>query len=74
MQAGGSYTHDECGGTTITIGLTTLAACPDGLQSEAFLQYFGAATNFTFDGEKSGLYWSPAAAQLTSYSTLQAEG
>lgn len=46
----GSYTSDDVS-LAITLGPSTLAACPAGSQSDAFLQYLGAVTGYTYDGD-----------------------
>lgn len=48
-RAGGSYTFE--GDTlTITLGPTTLAACPEGSRGDAFLNYLSTATSLSYEG------------------------
>ena len=57
--AQGSYTLADPSSITITLGATTLAACAEGSQSEAFLKYLGAANAFAFDGDALGIVVNP---------------
>jgi C-terminal processing protease CtpA/Prc len=51
-QAGGSYTPGEGSLLTISLGLTTLASCPEGSHSEQFLTYLAGTTSYAFqDGQ-----------------------
>ncbi len=47
-RAAGAYTDDGSGAITITLGPTTLAACPEGSLSDAFLKNLGAARVYFF--------------------------
>lgn len=48
-RAGGSYTQADST-LTITLGPTTLVACPEGSRGDAFLNYLGAATSISYEG------------------------
>ncbi|HRW09309.1 MAG TPA: META domain-containing protein, partial [Caldilineaceae bacterium] len=57
-RANGSYTV-EADALTITLGPTTLAACPEGSRGEAFLNYLGAATGLSFEGSNLNIALNP---------------
>ncbi|MEZ4864289.1 MAG: S41 family peptidase [Caldilineaceae bacterium] len=58
-RAGGAYTLTEDDAFTITLGPTTLAACPEGSRSDAFLSYLGAATSLSFEGPNLNIVLNP---------------
>lgn len=58
-QASGAYTMAEDNSFTITLGPTTLAACPAGSRGEAFLNYLGAATGLSFEGSNLNIVLNP---------------
>gem|GEM_PF-554133 len=58
-QAAGVYAISEAGALTITLGPVTLAACPDGSRSDAFLGYLGAVRNAEVDGAQLVLGLDP---------------
>jgi C-terminal processing protease CtpA/Prc len=49
-QASGEYITGEDGALIITLGPVTLAACPEGSRSDAFLGYLGAVQHAEVDG------------------------
>ncbi|MEZ4673951.1 MAG: hypothetical protein R2932_06865 [Caldilineaceae bacterium] len=49
----------EDGAFTITLGPTTLASCPEGSRSDAFLSYLGAATSLSFEGPNLNIVLNP---------------
>ena len=49
-QVSGSYARGDENSLTITIGPSTLAACPEGSRSEQFLQLLGSASSYGFLG------------------------
>lgn len=51
-QASGTYSADGSGGMTITIGLTTMAACPPGSREQEFLQKLGDVAIYFFQDER----------------------
>ena len=52
------------GTMTITLGPATLAACPEGSRGEEFLQWLGAATSFTYQGEQFAILLNPESGML----------
>jgi C-terminal processing protease CtpA/Prc len=59
-QASGEYITGEDGALTITLGPVTLAACPEGSRSDAFLGYLGAVQSAEVDGAQLVLALDPA--------------
>jgi heat shock protein HslJ len=59
-QASGEYITGEDGALTITLGPVTLAACPEGSRSDAFLGYLGAVQNAEVEGAQLALALDPA--------------
>lgn len=59
-QASGAYEIGEDGALTITLGPVTLAACPEGSRSDAFLGYLDAVQNAEVDGAQLVLALEPA--------------
>lgn len=57
-RAGGSYTL-EGDALTITLGPTTLAACPEGSHSDAFLNYLGTSTSLSYAGANLQIVLNP---------------
>ncbi|MCB0092459.1 MAG: META domain-containing protein [Caldilineaceae bacterium] len=57
-RANGSYTL-EANALTITLGPTTLAACPEGSHGDDFLSYLGAATDISYDGPNLSIVLDP---------------
>lgn len=51
-QAAGTYSANSDGALTITVGLSTMAACPPGSRGDEFLQKLGAVTLHSFSGEQ----------------------
>lgn len=47
----GQYTTDDAGAITITLGPTTLVACPEDSQDQVFTTGLAAAAVYFFDGE-----------------------
>ncbi|MEZ4707570.1 MAG: S41 family peptidase [Caldilineaceae bacterium] len=58
-RASGAYTLGEDNALTITLGPTTLAACPADSRSDAFLAYLGAATGLSYEGANLELVLNP---------------
>jgi hypothetical protein len=58
-QDSGEYMADLDEVVTIMLGPVTAAACPEGSRSDAFLRYLGAATGFTFEGERLDVLLNP---------------
>jgi C-terminal processing protease CtpA/Prc len=58
-RAGGSYTLVEDNTLTLTLGPTTLAACPAGSRSEAFLNYLSEATSLSYEGANLTILLNP---------------
>ena len=54
-QVSGNYVLGEAGAITITLGVSTLAACPEGSLSEAFLEWLRAVRSLEFVGTEMAL-------------------
>ena len=63
-QVNGSYSFGTEGTVTITLGTTTLAACPEGSLSEQFLQWLAATTSLETDGSSLALNTDPESGVL----------
>lgn len=60
-RASGTYERNtDLGTVRIVLGPATMALCPAGSQSEAFLHYLGAAKSLAFDGDNLAILLDPA--------------
>lgn len=51
-QVGGTYATTSDGGLTITLGPSTMAACPDGSMADQYLAGVAATKSYAVDGDQ----------------------
>jgi len=69
----GTYTTADDGSLTITLGPSTMVACPEDSQATAFTAGLALVTNYSFDGDML-LLAQPGGAETYRFNAAAAEG